>query len=209
MLGDRRQDMDGEPVRSREIDRCELDTGLPLCGVLPRSMTLFDLQNERRDREFQVRFGMVAGAVFCLFGAALSGMAMMRSKQSVWEQFHGSAPYAVLRTPTKRRGRGQLRSGLSQFLHLKAGAAWPGSTMTELNSPHRPHCLTSLVGSFTIGTVPAAMARSAWARSSALVSGGPRRRSFMGGRYSGRAGPVHFAAAAFWSSTSTVFAAFA
>jgi hypothetical protein len=79
---------------------------------------------------------------------------------------------------------GQLRSGLSQLLHLKAGAASPGSTITELNSPQRPHCLTSLVGSFTIGTVPAAMARSAWARSSALVSGGPRRRSFIGGHYS-------------------------
>src|SRR5258705_13650958 len=70
---------------------------------------------------------------------------------------------------------------LSQLLQTNAGGASPGSTITELNSPQRPHCLDSLVGSFTIGLVAAVTARSALGRSSALVSAGPRPRSLMSG----------------------------
>src|ERR1700681_4142030 len=69
----------------------------------------------------------------------------------------------------------------SQTLHLSSGGAWPGSTITEQNSPQRPHCRTSLVGSFTMGLVADAMALSAWARSSALVSAGARCRILGGG----------------------------
>ena len=47
---------------------------------------------------------------------------------------------------------------LSQILHLNAGGACPGSTITEVSSPQRPHCRTSLVGSFTMGLVAAATA---------------------------------------------------
>jgi hypothetical protein len=34
------------------------------------------------------------------------------------------------------------------------------TTIDELNSPQRPHCRTSFVGSFTIGLVAAAIASS-------------------------------------------------
>ncbi len=51
--------------------------------------------------------------------------------------------------------------------------------MTELNSPQRPHCLASFVGSFTIGLVAAVTAKLPCARSSALLSAGPRRRDFI------------------------------
>jgi hypothetical protein len=37
---------------------------------------------DRREREFQNRIGMVGGAIIFLVGAALSGIAMMRSEQS-------------------------------------------------------------------------------------------------------------------------------
>jgi hypothetical protein len=47
---------------------------------------------------------------------------------------------------------------LWQLLQVNAGGGWPGSTITELNSPQRPHCLESFVGSFTIGLVAAATA---------------------------------------------------
>jgi hypothetical protein len=50
------------------------------------------------------------------------------------------------------------RVGLSQILHTNLGGACPGSIITELVSPQRPHCLTSFVGSFTMGLVAAAMA---------------------------------------------------
>jgi hypothetical protein len=59
-------------------------------------------------------------------------------------------------------------------LNLNSGGVWPGSTIMELNSPQRPHCRTSLVGSFTMGLVADASAWSACARSSALVSAGAR-----------------------------------
>jgi hypothetical protein len=41
---------------------------------------------------------------------------------------------------------------------LNPGVAWPGSTITELGSPQRPHFRTSFVGSFTMGLVAAAIA---------------------------------------------------
>ncbi len=69
--------------------------------------------------------------------------------------------------------------GASQVLHLNSGGAWPGATMTELNSPQRPHCRASFVGSFTIGLVAAVTAKLPCARSSALLSAGPRRRTFI------------------------------
>jgi hypothetical protein len=62
-------------------------------------------------------------------------------------------------------------------LHLNSGGASPGSTITEQNSPQRPHCRTSFVGSFTIGLVADAIAWAAWARNSALVNAGARWRS--------------------------------
>jgi hypothetical protein len=46
----------------------------------------------------------------------------------------------------------------SQRLHLNAGAASPGSTMTAVVSPHLPHWRVSLVGSFTTGLVAFAIA---------------------------------------------------
>jgi hypothetical protein len=72
------------------------------------------------------------------------------------------------------------QADLSHRLHLKAGTGWPGSTMTVDGSPQRPHCLTTFVGSFRIGLLVAATACSACALSSALLSGGPRRRCFIG-----------------------------
>jgi hypothetical protein len=41
---------------------------------------------------------------------------------------------------------------------LNSGVACPGSTITELNSPQRPHCLTTLVGNFSMGLVADATA---------------------------------------------------
>src|SRR5205814_8767985 len=64
---------------------------------------------------------------------------------------------------------------LSQLLHLNGGVAAPGSTITEVISPQRPHWREILVGSFVTGLVAAAIAASACARNSALGSGGPRR----------------------------------
>jgi hypothetical protein len=94
------------------------------------------------------------------------------------------------RSSTRRRGAGPsrrvaaardyFRSGLSQTLHVNSGVGCPGSTITELNSPQRPHCRTTLVGSFSMGLVAAATAAAPWARSSALVSGGPGRRGLIG-----------------------------
>ncbi len=55
------------------------------------------------------------------------------------------------------RRRDQSRP-LSQILHLNAGGGCPGSTITEVSSPQRPHCRTSLVGSFTMGLLAAATA---------------------------------------------------
>ncbi len=46
----------------------------------------------------------------------------------------------------------------SQRLHLNAGVASPGSTITEVVSPQRPHWRVILVGNFTTGLVAAAMA---------------------------------------------------
>ena len=70
----------------------------------------------------------------------------------------GSAPLAqesnVACSSIKPRVRFR-RSYLSQLLQTNAGAGSPGSTITELNSPQRPHCRESLVGSFVIGLVAA------------------------------------------------------
>jgi hypothetical protein len=58
---------------------------------------------------------------------------------------------------------------------LNGGSGSPGSTMTAVVSPHLPHCRVCFVGNLVIGLVAAAIAASACARSSALVSAGPRR----------------------------------
>jgi hypothetical protein len=66
-----------------------------------------------------------------------------------------------LSPPERRRGFdavAQRDHYLSHRLQANAGGAWPGSTITALNSPQRPHCRESLVGSFTIGLVAAVMA---------------------------------------------------
>src|SRR2546421_11499358 len=76
------------------------------------------------------------------------------------------------------RFRGDERKSetyLSQLLHLNGGVVAPGSIITEVISPQRPHWRDSLVGSFVTGLVAAAIAASACARNSALLNGGPRR----------------------------------
>jgi hypothetical protein len=47
---------------------------------------------------------------------------------------------------------------VSQLLHVNFGGAWPGSTITALDSPQRPHFLTSLVGSLIMGLLAVATA---------------------------------------------------
>src|SRR5258708_2438759 len=56
---------------------------------------------------------------------------------------------------------------VSQILHVNFGGAWPGSTITELDSPQRPHFRTSLVGNLIMGLLAVATACSPRARSSA------------------------------------------
>src|SRR3989442_1786344 len=80
------------------------------------------------------------------------------------------------RRPKARQKQTQtLDSYLSQLLHLNGGVAAPGSIITEVISPQRPHWRDSLVGSLVTGLVAAAIAASACARNSALLNGGPRR----------------------------------
>ena len=87
---------------------------------------------------------------------------------------HRRRPGSGARGKPKARER-KTDPYLSQLLHLNAGVSAPGSIITDVISPQRPHWRDSLVGSLVTGLVAPAIAASACARSSALLRGGPRR----------------------------------